>query len=154
MIFIDSIRQLSGHHIRRRICTQQPLHRTLPTCACPIKRRLKDPMMGCVRQIGGVVPDYREVFAFRITEYSYYGSNKARESVEQICCVAASSDSPSRLNSIIIYRPYSNPIANKGTDHDLSSGRRNSYFMFDNPSFPTIPQLISYIQISLHRIAQ
>jgi len=120
MIFIDSIRQLSGHHIRRRICTQQPLHRTLPTCACPIKKRLKDPMMGCVRQIGGVGPDCREV------------------------CVAASSDSPSRLNSIIIYRPYSNPIANKGTDHDLSSGRRNSCFIFDNPSFPTIPQQSFY----------
>jgi hypothetical protein len=40
------------------------------------------------------VPDYRQVFAFRVTACSYYRSNKARELVEQICCVAASSDSP------------------------------------------------------------
>jgi hypothetical protein len=45
------------------------------------------------------VPDCRQVFAFRVTEYSYYRSNKAREPVQQICYVAASSDSPSRLNS-------------------------------------------------------
>jgi hypothetical protein len=40
------------------------------------------------------VPDYRQVFVFRVTAYSCYRSNKAREPVEQICCVAASQDSP------------------------------------------------------------
>lgn len=60
------------------------------------------------------MPDYRQVFVFRVTVYSYYRSNKAREPVEQIFCVVASPDSPSRLNSILIYWPYSDPFTNRG----------------------------------------
>jgi hypothetical protein len=128
MNFIDSVRQLSDSTFVEESSLNSSSH-TQSTCLClPHQEEVE------WSSDGFVVPDSRQVFAFRVTEYSYYRSNKP----ESQCNKSATSQYPqSRLASTrIIHRPYSNPIANQGTDLDLSWGRRDSCFIFVMPRFP------------------